>query len=562
MNTVFLCLVLYLIITPLASLIFSSLKNTGSKLPTEVAGFTLANFAKIFSDPTTIRLFGNTLGFAVGTLVIGLAISVGLAYLLERTDIPGRQILRTLVLSPMAIPPMILAIAWSLLGNPQNGVITLVLRHWFGWHLNVYTIAGMMGVTALALVPSMYLMIAPQFLGMDPGLEDAAAVCGASLWRRTWKVTLGMARPALTAAALFFFVLTIEMFDVPAILGLPANVYLFSTLIYESTKSLTGVPNFGMTGAYGVILLAWALIGVLAYRRVVSQANRFQTITGKGFRPTRIALGRARWPMAGLVLLFYILAMLVPVLILIWASLLKFYEVPSWSLISQLSLNSYLSVLTYPGIVSAAVHSVIIAVAAATITMALATWAAWVSTRRRFVGSSIPVEGSFLIMGVPGVVVSLSILFLYLSFPHWGIPINLNGTLIIIIIAYATRFLSYGSRLMDAAIRQIQPELEEAGLTSGASMTSTVRHVVFPLLRPAITRGWLWVAVHAIREVPMAAMLYAVSNQTLAVALWEAWENSTGITFVSAFAVMLTIVSIGATWLIGRSSNLSEGIMP
>lgn len=543
-------LVLYLVIAPLGMLLFSSLKNSGTKLPFQVPGFSLNNFTFILTNPGTLQVLGNTAFYVAGSLLLSMVLTICLVYLLERTDIPGRQSLTVLVLSPMAIPPLVMAMAWAFLANPSNGLLSGWIQGITGHTVSIYSLVGMVLVTALVAVPSQYLLLAPQFAQIDPAMEDAAAVSGASFLRRTRRITLALVKPALLAVVMLFVVVSVELFDIPAILGLPKKIYLFSTLIQQSVEPVSGVPNYGLASGYGVLLLMVALALVLIYRRAMRQGDRFRTITGKGYRPNRVALGRWRRPAVGFIYGYFLFAVGFPCLILLYTSLLPYYAPPTWSMLQKLTLANYVGLIQYPGIAAAAVHTIIIVLASATATIMIATWAAWVSVRRRFRLSWLPVESSFLVLGVPGVVMGVALIYLYLT-----VPIPLYGTVWIIVVAYVTRFLAYAVRLMDSALRQVDKELEEAGSVCGASYWTVAARVMLPLVWPAAARGWLWIAVHAVSELPMALILQAAGNQTVAVALWNLWTTNGNFAIASALAIVLLLFSSLATWLVMRNSK-------
>jgi iron(III) transport system permease protein len=247
-------------------------------------------------------------------------------------------------------------------------------------------------------------------------------------------------------------------------------------------------------------------------------------------------------------------AVVLPLLIVLWASLLPFYSVPSWDWLSKLSLANYAGLTSYPGLFAAAGHTLVIVLVAATATMALACWAGWVSVRRRFVASWLPVEASFLVLGVPGVVLGLSLLFLYLV-----LPIPIYGTVWIIAVAYVTRYLAFGVRLMDASFRQLDRELEQAGEVAGATTAVIAQTIVLPLMLPAVVRGWLWVAVRSLGELPMALLLATSANKTLAVVLWQMWTVNANYSQACALAMVLATISAGSMWVVRRYAGRDAG---
>jgi iron(III) transport system permease protein len=537
-NPLLLGVVLYLVLLPIGALVYSSLKASGSRLPMTVRGYSLENFRTVFESGASATLALNTLAYVGGSVALGLGLSVCLTYLLERTDLPGSRFFSSAILSSLAVPHVVLGIAWLLLANPTNGPLSLALRGLTGWTFDVYSIGGMILVTALFAVPSQYLLISPQFARFDASFEDAAATVGVKWLNRTRLIVLPLVSPALIAGAMLLTIVSLEAFEVPALLGYPKRIYILSTLIQQAVQPVSGAPSYGLASGYGVVLLALAIVLVLLYRRSVRASHRFRTITGKGYKPALVKLGRWRAPAMALVILYLLLAVVLPLLIVLWTSLLPFYTVPDASRLEHLSLDNYRALLSFPGIGEAAQHTLLIVLVGATATMALASWAGWVSVRRRFPASWLPVEASFLVLGVPGIVMGLALLFLYLV-----LPIPVYGTIWIIVIAYATRFLAFGVRLMDAAFRQLDRELEQAGEVAGARGATVTRTIILPLMAPALLRGWLWIAVRSLGEVPIALLLATNANKTLAVALWQMWTVNSSYSQASALAVVLACVS-------------------
>jgi iron(III) transport system permease protein len=549
-----LAIILYLVATPLAALIYSSFKASGNKLPLAVEGFSVANFVAVFEGAASLTVLTNTALYVGGSVVLGLCLSLVLTYLLERTDLPGREFFATAILSPVAVPHVVMGIAWLLLANPTNGPLSLAVHGFIGATLDIYSIGGMVFVTGILSVPGLYLLISPQFARFDAAFEDAAAIAGVSWLKRTRLIVLPLLSPAIIAGGMLLTIIGLEAFDVPALLGYPKKIYIFSTLIQQAVQPPNGIPNYGLASGYGVLLLVLAVGLVAAYRHAVRASHRFTTITGKGFRPAVVRLRKWRTAAVGIVVLYLVTSVVLQLLIVLWASLLPFYSVPSWDWLAKVSLANYGSLLTYPGILDAAGHTLTIVVVAASATMALACWAGWVSVRRRFVASWLPVEASFLVLGVPGVVMGLALLYLYLL-----LPIPIYGTIWIIAVAYVTRYLAFGVRLMDASFRQLDRELEQAGEVAGASDWAIARTIIGPLMLPALLRGWLWVAVRAMGEVPMALLLATSANKTLAVVLWQMWTVNVNYSQACALAVVLAIASTASMWVVRRYAGRDAG---
>lgn len=543
----------YLMVPPILMLLYSSLKVTDGSLPFDVAGFSLDNFRFVLRDPGTVRVLANTAAYVAGSIVVGLGLSSVLTYLLERTDLPGREALRMLVLSPMAVPAVVMAIAWVFLANPQVGPLSQAVRSVTGLTPNIYSVWGMMLVTGLLTTPSMYLLISPQFARFDSALEESAAASGANWWRRTRRIVLPLLSPAVLSAGMLIAVIALEAFDIPAILGFPKNIYVFSTLIQQELQPTTGLPNYGTASAFGVILLAVALLLAVAYRYRVRGAHRFTTITARGFRPAVVRLGRWRLPCTAFVSLYCVVGLVLPFLIIFLTSLLPYFSLSADTL-RRASFDSYVKVFQSGWFAAGVVNTAVIVLVTATGTTCLAFFAGWASAHGRFRGSGLLLDGSFVSLGVPGVIVGLTVLLIYLE-----LPIPIFGTIWIIVIGEMTRFLVYGVRLMDASFRQLDASLYEAGEVAGASRFVIHRRVVLPLMMPAVVRTWLWVAIRTLAELPIALLLSTRSNQTVAVVLFNLWTSGNDFPEAAAIAVMMVIVSAVGIWLLMRIGSPTRG---
>lgn len=543
----------YLMVPPIATLLYSSLKVTDGSLPFDVPGFSLDNFRFVLRDPATVRVLANTAAYVGGSIVVGLGLSSVLTYLLERTDVPGREALRMLVLSPMAVPAVVMAIAWVFLANPQIGPLSQGVHAVTGVTPNIYSVWGMMLVTGLLTTPSMYLLISPQFARFDSALEESAAASGANWWRRTRRIVLPLLSPAVLSAGMLIAVIALEAFDIPAILGFPKNIYVFSTLIQQELQPTTGLPNYGTASAFGVILLAIAVLLAAAYRYRVRGAHRFTTITARGFRPAVVRLGRWRLPCTAFVSLYCLFGLVLPFLIILLTSLLPYFSL-SGDALRRASFDSYVTVFRSGWFLAGVEHTAVIVLVTATGTTCLAFFAGWASAHGRFRGSGLLLDGSFVSLGVPGVVVGLTVLLIYLE-----LPIPIFGTIWIIVIGEMTRFLVYGVRLMDASFRQLDGTLYEAGEVAGASRLTIHRRVVLPLMMPAVVRTWLWVAIRSLAELPIALLLSTRSNQTVAVVLFNLWTSGNDFPQAAAIAVMMVVVSAAGIWLLMRIGSPTRG---
>jgi iron(III) transport system permease protein len=538
-------IVVYLVVPPLILLGVSSFKSTEDRLPLEGGPWTLANYAHVLGGAETWGLVLNSLVYALATVVIALTIAALVVWLIERTDLPGSNVVFGLVMLPIAIPGMVKAIGWSLLANPNVGLLNVLLRNVFepadGFGpLNIYSLSGLIFVSALSHVPSVTLMIAGAFRSLDPALEEAGQMAGAH-WLQTQRlISLPLLKPSLFAAFIYYLAYGLEDFQIPAILGLNADIHVFSTRIYLATHPARGLPDFGLASGYSMLLLVAAMILIVAYRRMVRKAERFAIISGKGYRPTRVQLGRWKYVALGSLGLYLLLAAALPILTLLWVSLQPFVAAPSWQALHRVTAANYANVIEKSQFQVALLNTLIVAPIVATGTMLLSTLIAWNGARGRLRGGAVIDFLTFVSLAVPTVVLGLAILFIYLGIPMLR-PIY--GTIWILVIAFTTRYLTYATRLMGGAVIQIHKELEEAADVSGATRWQVFGRVTLPLLLPSVCNGWLWVMVQSLREATLAVMLLTPANAVLASLIWSQWQEGGGYGSVAA----MSLLAVGMT---------------
>jgi iron(III) transport system permease protein len=409
-------------------------------------------------------------------------------------------------------------------------------------------------ISALNIVPMIYIMISGVFARVDPSFEEAGRTSGAKTWATIRRISMPLLGPAIFAAVIYYLVRTIETFEIPAMLGIPKGIFVFSSAIYYATHTTTGLPNYGISSTYSMVLMVTAGILIYFYSRYIKRAERFATVTGRGYRPRLIDLGK--WKFVPVILMagYFVLAVVMPLIILLWTSIGPPFRSISLSAMKLINLDAYYRLLDYPYVYTAAINTLIISVTAAALSMLIVTVISWLSVRGGIRGSWIPERLSFMIICVPGIVIGLVLIFLYAA-----VPIPLYGSIWIIVLALVTMSLPFGTRLMTAAFLQIHRELEEAAGTSGVGMGTTFFRIVLPLLWPSFARGYLSMFVHSMRDTTIALMLYTVGNQTIAVTLWNLWVEEAEFALASAIAVPMMIVTIALTYFVAKQTMLTGG---
>ena len=535
---------------PTAMLIYGSFSTAELGRPGEL---TLANYAAAYADPQTYRLLADSFVFAAGASVLSLLLAGTLAWITVRTNAPLRGLIELIAVVPNIFPPLLIAIAWTLLASPSVGLLNAVAKGALGVAgpvFDIYSMAGLVFVEGLILTPLAFLIVAAALRGMDPSLEESARMLGSSQWRVVRTITFPLVRPAILAALTLNFVRALESFDTPAIIALPARIEVFTTKIYREALAAYP-PDYNLAATYGVSLLAIALAFVYLYRRFTSRVEMFATVTGKGYRPGIIDLGPWRHAAAGVAVAILALIVVLPVLVLFLTSLLPFYQVPTFDSLRSATLKHYVYIFANERVYHALGTSAFLAVAGATAAMALAALTAYITVKTRVRGRGLLDALTFLPWAFPSTALAIGLLWAYVS-----IPLPIYGTVWILLIAYLTRFLPYGLRAVTSTIVQIHRELEEASRAAGGGFFTTLRRILFPLLRPGLIAGWILLATIFMREFSLSLFLYTPSSEPVGPLLYFLWlDGLTGP--LAALGMLVSAVSAVLVVVASRYARLS-----
>jgi iron(III) transport system permease protein len=530
-------LVAYLTVVPLGMLVYGSLRSGAVGDPG--ATYTLANYARAYLDPALFRLFLNSIVYAAGTCLLAFVIGAYLAWVTERTNTPLRGLIAVMALLPFIVPGILNTISWLLLLSPRIGLINLLVKDAFGLAagpFNVYTLAGMIWVEATHLYPLVFLLMSAAFRSMDMTLEEASTMAGSRTLTTLRRVTLPLVRPAVTSTLLIMFVRAIESFEVPALIGIPARIPVFTSKIFLAIHQFPA--DFGLAGSYAITLLLLSAAGVLMYQRITRQAERFATISGRGYRPRVIDLGWWRYVAGGGALVIFAVTVGLPLFVLLWASVTPYYGVPSWELFQRSSLEAYRYVLHYPMALQAFKNSVALAALSATAVMLLTSVVAWITVKSRIPGRALLDNLAFIPIAFPGIVLGVSLIWVSLSL----LPL-LYGTFWLLLIAYVTRFMPYGIRAASASMVQISDELEEAALASGSSWRQAFQRIILPLLMPGFVAGWIYVSIVSLRELSTSILLYSPQSIVLSILAFDMWEGGQ-YNYVAALGVLMVLLLV------------------
>ncbi|MBV9113119.1 MAG: iron ABC transporter permease [Hyphomicrobiales bacterium] len=528
----------FLIILPVFALVIGSFLPTPPRaLAIDWSGLSLANYREILAGGGFLALLRVTLSAAVIGTAGALIIGTSLAWLAIRTDVPGRTFLENIAILPMFVPPLVGAFAWDILASPRSGIINIALRS-IGLEggLNIYSFGGIGFVFAIYYAPYVHLFVAAALRNIDPVHEEAAAMCGASRWRCLLQITLPLVSPALLSSGLLVFVLLIELFAIPAILGEPGNLHFISVRIWEMVGFTP--PKVNQASALGVLMLVITVTLVLIQYRVLGKRS-FTTVSGKGLRPDLVTLGAARWPLALLGFGYILFVVLMPYAALLFIALRKnlFYATLGALVdIRQISLDQFGLAFSDPVVRASFVNSLLVSFGTVAIGSVIYFTVAYVVHRTRLAGRRALDLIAVLPVAIPGLIIGLGYLWTWIS-----LPIGIYGTLWIIILAYVSQFSPQGVRAISGSLMQIDPELEESSRLCGAGLAYTLRRIVVPLAWPGILSAIILLLILSFRELATALFLYTSTTQVFSLTMFDFWlRGSTNL--VAAMALAQTLV--------------------
>ena len=532
--------------------------------PGDPVVYTLKHYRTLFADPATYRTFVNTTGFASTTVFVALLFAIPTAWLVERTDIPGKDLIFALVTIGALVPTFFTSMGWVFLLHPRIGVINKWLVEWFGLEqapFNIASLVGMGWVEGLGLSSIAFIMIVATYRTMDPALEEAARVHGLGVIRTLRYVTLPLTLPGIIAAAIYVFTIGLSAFEVPAIIGMSNKIFTFSTYIFYKIQPLEELPNYGLAGAVSSLLVVLALLLSWGYFRMLRFSHRYAVVTGKGYRPRRIELGPKGWFLAWLFLGgFFLIAKILPFTLLVWASLLKFFQPPSWAALEHVSLYNFYG-LPWNLLIQGARNTVILMFLVPTLALMLCVAISWTVLRSGLRWRLTFDAVAFLPHAVPHLILAIAAVFAALFLFHNAL--SLYGTLAIVIIVYTISRISFATRIINNSLAQIHPELDEAAFVGGMPLVQVMRKILLPLLKPALVYAWLWMALLCYRELTMASVLVtSQENVTLPMIVWGLWLggslNQAAAANLVVLAVMVPLVILYLVF--GRRSRFTDAL--
>ena len=519
------------------------------------AGFGIRAYHALFSDPFSYRTLLNTGIFSFVTVLTALLFGVPAAWIVERTDLPRKEWPFTLMTIGLLIPGFLSAMGWVFLLHPRIGLLNVALSSIPGMEsarINIASPAGMGFVQGLGLAPLAFIMVAATFRSTNPEYEEAAAVHGMGLLRSLARVTLPLVFPGILAASIYIFTIGLAAFEVPAVIGLSNRIFTFSTYLYMQVHPQEGLPRYDLASAFGVVMMAVAGLLSLGYFRVLREGHRYEVVTGRSYRPRLVELERRGvWLAWGFLSLYFVVGQLLPLLTLIWSSLLRYFQLPSATSFAAMSLVNYRG-LPWPHLLDGLWNTAILMIAVPTLALFFSLLISWVVVRSGARGRFFLDAAAFLPHAVPSIIFALSAAYVALFLLRDFVPIY--GTLFLLAAIYVLERTSFGTRMLNSALSQIHKELEEAGQVMGIPLLRRIAAILLPLLLPALVNGWLWIALLTYRELTIASLLVTPDNVTLPMVIWGLWQTGSFARAAAAAAIglifMLPVIFL--YWFFGR----------
>lgn len=501
-------LLLYFVIFPMGVLLYDSVVYDAS--------INFDNYRAVYSQDVNWRALTNTINLSLLVMFASVLITFPLAWLVGRTDMPGKKNFRTLLVSSYMIPPYVGAIAWVQLLNPSVGYMNNVFKDIFGLAqapFDIYTFWGLAWVLTLFYSPFAFITISRAMEKMDPTLEEAARVSGASPLRTLLDVTLPLMAPSILAGGLLVFIAAGSCFGIPSIVGMPGNIEVLTTRIvtYVYMGSIEGVREATALAA-SLMFLANFLLFTMTY--LIGKKD-YTTISGKSTRPNIVELGKWKWPAFCAVLAYGMISVIIPLGSIVVTSLLKSMSKPVT--LDNLGFESWIPVVTSAQYLECIWNSVVYAVMAATIGTALSLFVAYLAVKTTVKGRTIPDLLTVIGGSTPSIVIALALVITFSG--NYGL--NIYSTVWILVVSYLVKYMTMSVRTIAASLSQVHSSLEEAALNSGADWLRCCKDIIIPLIAPSVIAGWFLIFMPSFYELTMSLLLYGAETKTIGVLLYD-----------------------------------------
>lgn len=537
-----------LVMAPLLTLVYASLTRDAPFATAGPPAWTLAGYRDLWSA-SLARAAANTLMIAVLGSALAMACGGGMAWLQARTDVPARSLVHLAGLTPLLVSILVAGVCWSLLGAGRSGYLNLIFRSLgLGWHIELQSVAGIAFVLGLYYAPYPYIFITGALNLVHPDLEEAAALHGGTVPRILWRITFPLVKPAVIGSALLVMVLMGEDFPVPQLLGNPVGIETISIRIYNLMTHNPALTN--QAAALSILLTLGVCVLVYTQRRLIGGRD-YRTVTGKGMQLRRVPLGVLRWPALAAVCLYFLVAVVLPLLALLESALRQNLYVANAAALfdfSRFSPRALTAALLDPAVRLGFANSVKAAAITALLGAVLFFLLAYTVNRTRLPGRRLLEYLAMMPLAVPALVMGLGILWTWVA-----APLPVYGTLAILVIAFMARFMPQGYRAVAINVAQIHDDLDQAALVAGATQAQAMRRIVLPLVRGGVVASAFLVLVLAAREVTASLFLYTFNTRVLSIVVYEGYENGSW-SMVAAVSLIYTgllvaLTMTGRRWL-------------
>lgn len=529
----------FLTLYPILMLLYGSLHSTP---PGEAGSFNLDGYREVLSA-ANLAILANTLGISLIKTALAISLAVLLAWIIARTDTPFRGSLEVLITLPFFIPPILTAMAWGMLGNPQVGTLNLVWRWLTGAQsspINVYSYAGVIWHMMQYSTTFVFMFIVNGFRAMDPALEESSRMSGASSWQTFRRVTLMLMLPVITTSFLLSFIRGIESFESPLFFGLPAKIEVVTTEIYNAINQ-HATPDYQYATALGFVVMALMFVLIVGQWRIL-YGRSFQTVTGKGYTPRLIRLGPWRWLTFAICVIFFLVTVALPVGQLLIGSFFRFVGFYDWE---SLTLDHYGEVFANDEFWRALTNTMFLGISGASATMVLGALIAYVTTRTNWRGRRLVEALAWLPWMTPGIVLGLGFLWAFAMLPG---PIPIYGTIWALFLAYMSLGTPVAVRIMSVSYAQLSADLEECSRVHGASFWQTLWRILIALSWQSFAVGWVLTFFGIMRELSASILLYSVGSEVLSVVLLRMWINGQA-EQVSVIGLLMMLLVIFFRWV-------------
>ena len=533
-----------LVVYPVAMVFYGSFRDTA---PGQPGALTLANWRAVLGDAATFRVLANSILIALPRTILALALATAFAWCVARTNTPYPRVLEGLLAFMFFLPELPWVLAWMLLGAPSVGLLNQWLRAivpGLEAGINVYSYAGLIVLGAVRSATVLFLFIYPAFVAMDATLEEAARMAGASARRTMWRINLPLLLPALLASGILSFVVAMESFELPQLLGTPARIFVFTTKIYDLAYG-GHVASFGPAMALAVMLLVLTLSLIVVQWKLLA-GRAYTTVSGRGYQARPVDLGAWRWAPFAFIVGFFALFGALPFAVLLANS---FMEISGFISREMFTTRHWTDALGRTAVLTSIKDTLVVAVTSATLGVIASAAIAYVVTRTTWPGRRALDLVAWAPWAVPGLVMSLGFLWAFVGLPIYG-------TLWLLVLVFVARGLPVGSRFFTATMVQIGAELEESARIHGGSWLRTFLSIWVPLLRPAIVGAWILLFVIAVRVLDLAVLLAGSGSRMLSVDifLWTVTGRQEAASVLALLQTALVVGGyVGARWLLGRA---------